>query len=110
VRKQQEQIQVQQQELVRLNTTVTSLECLVATLQERLDKAEDRVEATDTRNYELEEQVEGLGEEIPDTEEIAEDVLNRIRAEVYEQIEERMGDVLARMRNALGTYFAPTWT
>lgn len=83
---------------------MVNLECLVATLQGRLDEAEDKAETVDSNNYELQEDLDALRETIPDAEDITKEVLEKIRVEIHEQIEERMGDVLAKMRSALGSY------
>jgi uncharacterized coiled-coil protein SlyX len=94
-------VKMQQETIQKLSDTVDGLESSMAEMQERLDKAEDKVDALDVNVCELGETVDELQDQIPDVDDKMEDIIHKkISDEVYEQMEEKMLDVFARIRNA----------
>ena len=103
-------VKMQQETIQQLNDTVAGLEDRMAQMQERLDEAEDKVEGLDLNVCELGETVDDLQQQIPEVDDMMEDIIHkRISDEIYEQLEEKMQDVFSRIRNAFFEWYLPLY-
>lgn len=101
-------VKMQQETIQQLSNTVAGLEERMAEMQGRLDEAEGKVDGLDMNMCELGETVDTLQEQIPDVDDMMEEIIHkRISDEIYEQIEEKMQDVFSRIRNAFFGYYSP---
>jgi septal ring factor EnvC (AmiA/AmiB activator) len=84
---------------------VAALESRMAEVQGRLDETCDKVDVLDVHVCELGQNLDALEGQMPDVEEILEDVLQRkIGDEVQEHVEDRIQDMFTRIRNAFCDY------
>ena len=98
---QQEHIKQQDVDIKRLLATTACLEHQVAVMQERLDEAGTKVECLDAGVLELGQDLDEVKCSIPDTEEMVQDLGDKIEREVREQVEQRLHDVFHRIGNVL---------